>query len=272
MSITPEQARIAADALLASRTAEGRIEALPEGAQPATPDDGYVIQKLLVEGMIAAGRGHSIGYKVGCTNQAARVQLGVESCFHGVMLSGHVHENGAVVSHDDYKMMAIEPEVAVRLGKDLPDRGTPYTKDDLTDAIAAVLPVIEVVDSQFTDWTTIGGPSIVADNAAHGGWIRGTEITDWRGIDLNKVTTNLSFGDTFIGTGEASLVEGGSPDQRGPLAVTTWLANALIEQGSSLKAGQVVSTGTLLAPDNAKRGDLVTANFGDFGQVEFTIG
>jgi 2-keto-4-pentenoate hydratase len=47
----------------------------------------------------------------------------------------------------------------------------------------------------------------------------------------------------------------------------TWLANELLSQGQQLKAGEVVMTGTCVVPVPVASGDVMTADFGTFGQV-----
>ena len=47
----------------------------------------------------------------------------------------------------------------------------------------------------------------------------------------------------------------------------TWLANELSRTGVGLKAGQLVSTGTLTGMLRPKAGDTYVADFGAFGQV-----
>jgi 2-keto-4-pentenoate hydratase len=47
----------------------------------------------------------------------------------------------------------------------------------------------------------------------------------------------------------------------------TWLANELLSHGQQLKAGEIVMTGTCVVPVSVTAGDVMTADFGSFGQV-----
>lgn len=47
----------------------------------------------------------------------------------------------------------------------------------------------------------------------------------------------------------------------------TWLANELSQLGITLKAGQVVTTGTCMIPLAVERGDEVFASLGTLGEV-----
>ncbi len=52
-----------------------------------------------------------------------------------------------------------------------------------------------------------------------------------------------------------------------PMVPLTWLANELSRTGIGLKAGQMVSTGTLTGMLRPKAGETYVADFGAFGSV-----
>jgi 2-keto-4-pentenoate hydratase len=51
----------------------------------------------------------------------------------------------------------------------------------------------------------------------------------------------------------------------------TWLANELSRHGMTLKAGQVVTTGTCLAPIPIAAGEYIKGDLGPLGRVSVTI-
>jgi 2-keto-4-pentenoate hydratase len=53
-----------------------------------------------------------------------------------------------------------------------------------------------------------------------------------------------------------------------PRVALTWLANELSSLGITLRAGQVVTTGTCLVPLEIAPGDHVRMDFGALGRVE----
>jgi 2-keto-4-pentenoate hydratase len=53
-----------------------------------------------------------------------------------------------------------------------------------------------------------------------------------------------------------------------PRVALTWIANELNLFGTQLRAGEVITTGTCVAPAEIAPGDHVVANFGEFGHVE----
>lgn len=97
-----------------------------------------------------------------------------------------------------FSMRVMEAEYAFRLGRDLPPSATPYTAESVADAVASVHPAIEIVDSAFSAWLAVGVESLIADNGAHGAFILGAGVEDWRGLDLvnGLVTVVIAGGAT----------------------------------------------------------------------------
>jgi 2-keto-4-pentenoate hydratase len=56
-----------------------------------------------------------------------------------------------------------------------------------------------------------------------------------------------------------------------PIVPLTWLANELSRTGVGLKAGQMVSTGTLTGMLAPRAGETHVADFGPFGSVSVTF-
>jgi 2-keto-4-pentenoate hydratase len=252
----------AVDTLMAARANRMRIETLPVDCRPADTDTAYRIQAAYGERLLAAaGGGDIVGYKIGCTNPTAQAQLGLDAPFRGLLLSSFVRRAPADIPAADGFMRMIEPEIAFRMGRDLPARGAPYDAESVRDAVATAMPAIEVVDSRYVDWTTAGAPHLIADNACTGFWVHGDEIADLSGFDFADHPSRLIRNGVPAETGNSANVMGH------PFVVLAWLANHLAEWGLPLRAGHLVTTGTTTAVNPAEKGDEVTADFGDLGQV-----
>lgn len=254
-----------AERLFQARTSMARLNMLP--VQPETIEDAYACQQALVDKLLAHFGGHGIGYKIACTNVTAQRQLHVDGPFYGRMTSDFCFDSPARIEADRFFMRVVEAEFAFLMSRDLAPRSEPHTSDDVAQAVAGVMGGIEIVDSRYDDWTTIGAPSLIADNACHGAWVKGKLVTDWRGIDLasQAVRLRVTGADGHLklereGCGRAVLGH--------PLNAMAWLANRLSAHGAGLKAGEFVTTGVTMEVYMGDPGDRIQADFGPVGVVE----
>jgi 2-keto-4-pentenoate hydratase len=239
------------------RTGEAIASALAAGA-PVDLDEAYAIQAASLAGI----GGRPIGYKIGCTNESAQALLGVDAPFHGRLLSDYAHASPARLEAGALRIRILEPEIAFRLGSDLPAGGAPCDAASVRPAIAAVMGAIEVVDTRYLDWLTVGALNLVADNASAGHWVCGAESADVDAVDYQRHPVLLSLNGEVRERGVAGNALGSS------LNALAWLANALARRGGMLRAGDLVTTGTCTKVIPAEKGDVASADFGPLGQVE----
>lgn len=214
--------------------------------------------------------GELIGYKIACTNVTAQRQLNVDGPFYGRMTSAFCYDSPARLDSSQFFMRVVEAEFGFRMARALPPRTEPYSPLDAGKAVEGVIPGIEIVDSRFDDWTTIGAPSLIADNACHAVWVKGSMVEDWRGIDLAEQTVRL----TVRGPrGEEKLVREGSGQAvlGHPLNALAWLATKLSSHGLGLEAGQYITTGVTMEVYMGERGDEIYADFGPLGTVDLVF-
>ena len=238
---------------------------IPETFRPDDPASGYAVQERVVDRLLKKNGGREVGYKVACTNKLAQELLGTDTPFYGRLLSPFVHHSPARLNARDFSMRLIEAEFSFQLAEDLPIEGAPYDGESVSDAVAAILPSIELVDSRYTVWTEVSLPSLISDNACNSGWIRGKATEAWRHMDLasHEVRLRVNGAEKLNGSGAAVMGH--------PLNSLVWLANTLCEQGKSLKAGELVSTGVCTDVYLAEPGDHIVADFGTLGTVEVSF-
>jgi 2-keto-4-pentenoate hydratase len=238
---------------------------IPEAFRPDTLASGYAVQEGVVDRLLKKNGGHAVGYKVACTNKLAQELLSTDTPFYGRLLSPFVYQSPARLNAQDFSMRVIEAEFSFQLAGDLPREGAPYEKESVADAVAAVLPSIEIVDTRYTVWTEVPLPSLISDNGCNGGWVRGKATEGWRNIDLasHEVRLRVNGVDKLSGSGSAVLGH--------PLNSLVWLANTLCEQGKALKAGDLVSTGVCTDIYLAEPGDHIVADFGTLGTAEVSF-
>jgi 2-keto-4-pentenoate hydratase len=247
----------AAEFLRAARRGKSSISAIADELRPASQDDAYRIQNAIVAG------DRVIGYKAAATNEAAQTLLKVAAPFFGRLLERTTQRSPARLSAANFAVRCIEPEFGFLIGRDVPPGE--YDRESIAPFVEAVIPAMEVVDHRFADWTAIGAPSLIADNAIHGAWIEGEPIRDWRTVDLAAQPVAMILNGEAIRSGSGAAVLGH------PLNVVAWLANELPRHGRRLQAGDKITTGTATPVYFASAGDSITADFGYFGRVELVF-
>ena len=257
-----ERARAASD-LLCRHWQEGRrLSALPEELRPATRAEGYAIQAHLEQ----RSSSPLLGWKIAATSRDGQAHIGVDGPLAGRLLAERAIGDGGLLELGANHMRVAEPEFAFRMARDLPPRGAPYTVDEVLAAVGTLHPAIEVPDSRYDDFTTVGAPQLIADDACAHWFVLGPEApATWRSIDLaaHAVLGTVTSGIERQGRGANVLGD--------PRTALTWLANELSGLGIALRAGQVVTTGTCLVPLPIAEGDEVTADFGLLGRVTLRL-
>ncbi len=238
---------------------------IPDAFRPKNTAEGYAVQEEVVERLLEKNGGRAVGYKVACTNKLAQELLGTDTPFYGRLLSPFVHQSPARVNAGDFSMRVVEAEFSFQLTADLSCEGAPYNRETVSEAVAAILPSIEIVDTRYTSWTEVALPSLISDNGCNSAWVQGSATEEWRHIDLVSHAVRLSVDgeEKLSGTGAAVLGH--------PLNSLVWLANTLCDQGKVLKAGDLVSTGVCTDIYLAEPGEDIIADFGSLGPVELSF-
>ena len=239
------------------------IDTLPVDCRPQSVQEGYAIQQALVSHSKQA----VFGWKIAATSVAGQTHIGVDGPIAGRLLVNKVSEKPFTVPLGKGNIMQVaEAEFAFRMGQDLPPREQPYTQEEVMDSVAALYPAVEIPSSRFADFATAGGPQLTADNACAYWFVLGAEADrDWRSIDLAKHPIKILING-------ATATEGQGVDALGdPRIALTWIANNHAQQGEGLNAGQIITTGVCGKPSTIQTGDKLQADFGELGQVSFTI-
>ena len=256
----------AADILYNSRINTKRIKSLPKECTPKSFQEAYAIQDELTKKYLSEDKKTLvIGKKIGCTNEAAKIQLNIKDSFFGNMFSNNISKSNTVINSKKYFSPFVEPEFSFIMKNELDIAKAPYSSDIVYNSILAVLPSIELVDSRYEDWTSIGVNNLIADNAVHAHWVYGKEIRELNLFDFNDHSVDLFINGKFIEKGNASAVMGN------PINSLTWLINNLAIIGKVLPKNYYVSTGTCTKAIPISIGDKVTADFGKLGIVGFNF-
>lgn len=252
-----------AEVLLAARRPGQRLESMPESGAPSTIPEAYSVQDCLVH-LLSKEFGPTVGYKVGCTNQGAREMLNVESPFYGHCFTEEIHRSPATIRGDTLHMIGVEPEIAIRIGDDIPTAQL-WTAKRVVNFVGEIMPAIEIVESRFSGWPRMGIHAAISDNGVHRKLILGESILDWQETLISGAKVELSADQEIVRTGNAHNVDGG------PFGVLAWLANEFNNRGLQLKSGDVVTTGVMTDIYDAYPSQRLVAEYKNLGTVELNI-
>ncbi|HYD05607.1 MAG TPA: hydratase [Reyranella sp.] len=214
-----------------------------------------------IAGMVAEELGWPVlGWKIAAAKEEMQKALRTDSPIYGRTF--FLRETPASFVHARLASPIPEVEYQARLGAGLPPRDKPYSIEEVTEAVASLHPGIEMAECRFVhDAAFPALPAILADGAGSGTIVYGRAIADWRQLDIGGQEVTLSSNGKLRrkGTAAAALDH--------PMVPLTWLANELSRTGVGMKAGQMVSTGTLTGMLAPKAGEAYVADFGPFGAV-----
>lgn len=262
--LAPDASRQAAQIIAAARKNLRPLAHLPQHLMPQSVGDGYRIQSE-VHQLLASDLGPLVGYKIGCTSEVMQQYLAIpHPCAGGVHERG-VHQSGVVLGAADFVRMGIECEIAVRLEKDLDPAGAPFTSDSVAGSIECYLPAIEIVDDRYVKWESLGAPTLIADDFFAAGIVLGRPVARSAVANLLDVEARALVNGEEVGRGTAADVLGH------PHNALAWLANHLARQGTGLRAGEIVMTGSLVKTVWLEAGDRATMEFAGLGNVQVTF-
>jgi len=256
----------AAEWLFRAHEARERFAPLPPELAPRDLAEAYLIQSEYVA-LRSATRGNVAGYKIALTTPAMRAMVKVGDSIAGSVLGKTILRGNSSVRASDFVRLIVEFEIAFELAEDLPAIGAPYGRKRVADAVAAVMPALELADDRDANYAILPGNALTltADNAWNEGAVLGAPVRDWKGINLTDLQGVATINGANVGTGHGRDVMGH------PLDALSWLANNLALRGLGLWRGDVVLTGSLVASKFPKAGDLVRFEAGALGAVELRV-
>ena len=257
----------AAEYLARRYQARESLDIMLQDFAPTTIEDAYRVQDAFLS-ILGQDKGPLGGYKIAYTSDEMRRLRGISSPCAGGMFAATIQDSPATFRSADYDRLAIECEVAVRLGTDVPASRAPYSRASIADYIAFLAVAFEMVDLRAAaagtgkDAAAIAG---ICTNISNAGAVLGSAVRDWRRIDLAASPGVMRINGEEVGKGLGSDVMGH------PLEPLVWLANMLAERGKELKAGTTVITGSIIPPKPVKAGDTATISIGGLGEAHVSI-
>ena len=249
--------RTLADELWQADTTAVPISPLTDRHPDLTIEDAYAIQSVNIDRRVANGE-RICGRKIGLTSKPMQDLLGVDEPDYGVLLDGMFIEDGDVIDLPSLVQPRVEAEMAFVMESDL--EGPGVNTATALQAIAGVLPAVEIVDSRVADWK-IKLVDTVADNASSGLIVMGGRLRRIDELDLRLIGVAVTRGGELIDTGAGAAALGN------PARCVAWLANKLAGFGAKLRAGDVVLPGAVHKMVGVQPGDVFRAEFAHLGAV-----
>ena len=255
------RAEEAAAALMRDHAAKRKIVPFARDYGATDLAGAYAIQAAYVK-QLEATLGRRVGYKIGLTSKRMQEMCGVDHPNSGVVFESRLHKSGVELSLSRLGRLGIEFECCARLGNSLSPRSKPYTLEEVAAAVDAVCPAFEVIDDRNSNYP-LDLLSLVADNSWNEGNVLGEFKNTWP--DLGTAQSVLECNGKVIDEGKGSDVLGH------PFEPLRWLANNLNAKGETLKAGEIVLTGSWVTTRFPKAGEHYRYTIEGVGSVELTL-
>ncbi len=200
----------------------------------------------------------AVGWKLGFGTAQAMEKLGTSGPLVGFLTSATLHEPGASVSVGGLEGAVLEPEVAVHLARDLAGGAS---EDEARAAIGGLGPAFEVAE---VGAAPDGPEAILAGNIVHRAVVLGPAVEGAHGGGLRVAVTR--DGAEIAAADDALAAIGGDL-----LRLVRHTADVLGAFGERLRAGDVVITGSTIAPPPPAEPGLARVDLGVLGTLEVRL-
>ena len=234
---TPEDDDAIAAELVAART-EGRSLTGFPGAIPGSMAEAYRIQDRAIAQWSDSLAGWKIGFIPADRRSAGEPDRLIGPIWQKQVQLSEEQSTPTEVGIFADGFAAVEAELVIRLGQDLPDHtGADWTPEEAAGLEQELLIGIEVASSPIPDINSLGPTVIAADFGNNNGLVLGSVVADRPGEPAVPIACYIDG--QLIGEGSAENLPGGMHD-----GLATAL-NVLVSRGHSVRAGMVFATGAI---------------------------
>jgi 2-keto-4-pentenoate hydratase len=233
---------------------------LPDEFIPNSVEEGYAIQRLLINSM-----NDVVAWKLGGTSKTTRKIFNTSGVYYGPIFKGHLFKSGSEIPISLLGSPKGEAEISFRLSDNI-SKITKYKEDPwmLVDAIA---PSVELPASVVEDLPKYGLPTLVADGCSYGALVIGAKQTVSKNLinSINSLSINIYNSESQLCQGDTKNII------TTPIGALYEFVKLALKNNINLKPGQWVATGgctpCILLPIKKK----ITANFGLLGSISLRI-
>jgi len=229
--------------------------------QDITCEEAYQIQRVVIEQYEKGGYTVS-GKKLGYTNLSMQEKLGLIEPSYGHLFSETYLLSGQKVPFNRFLQPGIEAEIAFVMKADL--NLSHVTETELLSAVGYVTAALEIVDTRQLRSNRTFVDSI-GDNASFGACVLGKTCVPCSELVFENMSVTLMKNDEIQDRGTGRYVMGS------PINSMLWLANKLISQGSYLKKGDTILSGSLVSMVPVQKGDSFCAKFDLLDEVSISF-
>jgi 2-keto-4-pentenoate hydratase len=198
-----------------------------------------------------------IGWKIAFGSPAALENLGIEAPLVGFLLESSCLESGASYSLASAIRPALEPEIAVHMGADLP------AGSDRAQAIAAISGLGVAIELADLDRPLDDLEAVVATNVFQRAVMLGPVREARAGASMEGIVCRL-----FRNGVETDVVDDPAAVTGEPVGLVTHVADFLGAAGESLRAGDVIITGSVTPLVWVEPGEQIRFEVTSLGSLE----
>jgi 2-keto-4-pentenoate hydratase len=221
-------------------------------------EQAYGVQLGVMARRAALGEKQA-GWKVGLTAAAIQRQFSFFEPLFGCLLTEGCKRSGHVFGRDELIKPGFETELCMQLGEPL---AGPVDAARARRAIEHCFPAFEIIETRGDPVADMA--LVVADNSQQKAFILGEPVA-LADLNLSAVEARVAINGQEVAQGRGDAVLGD------PLNSVIWLAGKLAARGLTLKAGDMIMTGSFVRQFPLSAGDRARAEFSGIGSVEVSV-
>ena len=239
---------------------DARIERAGVTRMKLTIDDPRILRGMALQlgrrrDRLNAGQ-RPLGWKVGFGAPAALQRFGISAPLVGFLTDQALVAPGVRISLADWKKPVVEPEVAVFIGRNL---SAGADRDTVRAAIAGLGPALELAD---LDRPPEDVEQILAGNIYQRGIVLGPCDVSRAGGVVEGLSGHITRnGAAFAETSDPQALTGEL------IGIVAHVADTLASFGETLRAGQIIITGSIVPPLWAEAGEEIEYKLDPIGSV-----
>ena len=220
-----------ADALAAllfeARRSGQAISSVAAALEPRTAADAYAVQLR----SIALRGSRVVAWKVGAKSADGPIQ-------GAALPSDAFQPSPGVVRRADFGVLGLELEIAFRLGRAFAPSATPYSSEEVLEAISTMAATIEVVSTRYVEWSKAAPLLQLADLQNHGA------LCVAEGVAYDPTYPFEQPAARFDVDGSSVLVAQPRNPAGDPRRLLPWLVNHVTSRGEAFTEDIWVTTGS----------------------------